>query len=112
MSVVIPIVTSRNNQRVNLALDGLVYLWDIHWNVRDNAWYFDLREGDETLIIGGVKIVLGASLGSTSTHPFFSAHLVTATDTTGSGRDAGYDDLGDRVQLIMTSVTDTPQIPS
>jgi hypothetical protein len=107
MPFTIPFVTSRNNYRLNVAIGGKPFMFDnVHWNVRDSAWYFDLRDGDETLILAGYKLVLGSTLGQSSTHVFFAENLLSLVDSSGSGTEAGYDDLGDRIQLVVTTSTD------
>ena len=105
----IPFVPSKNNYRLNVPLDGTRYLFDnIHWNAQDHggAWFLDLREEDESPILLGIKLVLGARIGISSTHPFFQSYFVRVVDTAGQGIDAGYDDLGARIQLVITSLTD------
>ena len=106
----IPFITSDNNYRLRVPLSGTTYLFDVHWNSRDSdgagAWYFDLREEDETPIALGVKVVLGAKIGYGNTHPFFKSHTLDVLDTSGEGRDAGYDDLGARVALVHHTVAE------
>lgn len=101
----IPFDVSRNNQRLLVPLNSEVYIFDnIHWNSQDptgSAWYFDLREEDETLIAGGIKLVLGALIGRNSDHAFFDKYKLILVDTSGEERDPGFDDLGSRIQLVI-----------
>lgn len=99
----IPFIPSRTNYVLSLAIGSVRYLFNTHWNSRDEAWYFDLREEDETPICLGIKVVLGVQLGHTSPHKFFQANMMRAIDTTGVGTDAGFDDLGVRIQVVLTS---------
>ncbi len=101
MPVRLPFPPSLNNYRMQVSLRNQPYLFDVRWNDRDGAWYFDLRQDDETLILGGIKVVLGGTIGHSSTHPFFQARSLTVIDTSGVGVDAGYDDLGGRIQIVV-----------
>jgi hypothetical protein len=114
MADLIPFIPSENNYSLGVPLGGTRYLFDnIRWNSRDNdgngAWYFDLREQDGTVIRIGIKVVLGVQFGRTSTHPFFNTHLLKAVDTSGDRREAGFDDLGARVQVLHISLDEALQ---
>jgi len=107
MADLIPFTPSDTNYRLQVALDGVAYLFDVHWNARDNGWYFDLREQDETPILLGIKVVLGPPLGRTRRyHPFFQNHVLQVIDTSGAGVDAGFDDLGARVQVLHMTMAE------
>lgn len=99
---VVPFTPSSNNYRLGVAFADQRVFFDVRWNSRDAAWYFDLLAEDDTVIILGVKVVLGVSLGHRSKHPWFETNTLAALDTSGQNLDAGYDDLGDRVQVIHT----------
>ena len=101
----IPFQPSQNNYRMLVPMDNQVFIIDPKWNEQDQAWYFDLREQDETPILIGVKVVLG-KLGRTSTHQFFKDRTIDVIDTSGGRLDPGFDDLGARVQVLVTSVTE------
>jgi hypothetical protein len=104
----IPLIPSRNNHTLVVPIAGAKYLFDnIHWNSFEQAWYFDLREEDETPIALGIKLVLGVRFGRTSIHPFFRANMLHLYDTSGQRKDPGFDDLGDRVQLVLTNFDET-----
>lgn len=114
MADIIPFIPSENNYSVSVALGGARYWFDnIRWNSRENdgegAWYFDLRAEDKSVIMVGIKVVLGVQFGRTSTHPFFKTHILKAHDTSGQRREAGYDDLGGRVQVIHMALDEALQ---
>ncbi len=104
MSDLLPFVPSDNNYRLVIPLAEAIYLFDVHWNARDAAWYFDLRAEDETAIALGIKIVLGVNLGMRCRNEFFLRHQFRVQDTSGERRDAGYDDLGARIQVVHTDL--------
>jgi hypothetical protein len=106
MPTIIPFIQSDNNYQLAVAIDGTPYVFDVKWNTRDEAFYFDLLESDGlTVIAAGIKVVLGVKLGRRCSDPFFDTHSLTAVDTSGQSLDAGYDDLGGRVQVVVTSFT-------
>ena len=102
----LPLFASTPNYRIRCPLDGVLYIFDVRWNVRDSAWYMDVLQQDETPIRNGMKIVLGGNMGRASTDPFFQKYMLTAVDLTNSGRDATLDDIGVRVVVTVQSVTD------
>lgn len=97
--VVIPLQPSTPWYRVTVTITGTPYHFDVRWNVRDHAWYFDVYESDETPIAYGLKIVLGTNIGRRVKHPLFAEGAFRAADLTGKHLDAGFDDIGTRVQL-------------
>lgn len=96
-AVEVPFVPSIGYYRFGTTLNERPYIFDVRWNSRDESWRFDVREVDETLIIAGVKIVLGAYLGRVSGHQLFRDGVFVAVDLSGKRREAAYDDLGTRV---------------
>jgi hypothetical protein len=102
----IPFTPSNNNYRLVVPIDSVQYLIDVHWNSFDAAWYFDLRNADESEILVGIKVVLGVSLGRRSQDPFFRQYTLRAVDISGARQDAAYDDLGGRVVVQILSLDD------
>ncbi len=112
----IPFIPGDNNYTLRVPLNepggssAATYLFVTRWNSSDNvdpvtgkrlgSWYFDLFDERNKVIAIGVKVVLGVALGRTSVHPFFSKHYLKAIDTTGKGKEAGFDELGGRVQVV------------
>lgn len=98
---VLPLVPAEPSYRRSTTLGETQYLLDVHWNERAGAWYMDILASDETRIRSGIKIVLGALLGGQSVAPGFPDGILVAKDKSGQGRDAGYDDLGERVVVLF-----------
>lgn len=103
MPKLIPLVPSVGFYRFSTALDGVDYIFDVRWNARDNAWFFDLLDVDEIMIRAGSKIVLGTLPGRRSAHADFPGGAFFVTDTSNAGLDATYEDLGTRVTLTYYS---------
>lgn len=99
----IPLTPSETNYRLLVPLDEETFSFDVRWNSRDAAFYIDIRQDDETPIALGLKLVLGAPIGRHCTHPFFVEHFLKMIDSTDSGLDATFDDIGDRVVLLHLS---------
>jgi hypothetical protein len=94
---VLPFIPSDPNYAFNTTLNGEQYFFDVRWNTRDEAWYFDLSDATGTAIVKGVKIVLGTFLGRQCPHPFFDENVFAVIDTTLDNLDPTFDDLGVRV---------------
>lgn len=106
MPLIVPFQPSIPNYQFSTVLDSYTVTFDVLWNARDNAWYFDLYDSDLTPIAFGIKVVLGVNLGRKSTDPFFQQNLLRAFDTSGQGIDAGIDDLGARVIVRRYSIAE------
>lgn len=97
MPSILPFVPNIPNYRVGTTLNDRQYLFDVHWNARESAWYFDVLDDEETTIRAGIKIVLGVALGVRSQDPNFPPGIFIAADLAGQSKEAGFDDLGVRI---------------
>lgn len=102
----IQVEQSNPDYTMGVVLDTNHFIMHIYWNDRQLAWFFDMLQPDQTPIINGVKVVLGQYLGRTAQVPPFTTGVIGAVDTSGSGLDAGFDDLGSRVVLVYVPVLD------
>ncbi len=100
----IPFAPSIPYYRFSTTIEDVEYIFDVRWNSRTAAWYFDVLEFDETPIISGVKIVLGMYLGRRSTHRLFHTGVFVAVDTTRQHQEAGFDDISTRVVVRRYAV--------
>jgi len=93
----LPIDASFPNYRVTITLESVPYIFDVRWNQRDLAWYFDISDITEVPIKNGIKIVLGKDLGGPCADPRWPKGFFLAEDLSNQGKDATIDDLGSRV---------------
>lgn len=100
MALLLPFVPSIPFYRFSTTLDNVEYVFDVRWNNRDAAWYFDVSETDNTPIAQGIKVVLGTYLGRWVNHTLFRDGVIVAVDLSDAGREATLDDLGTRVQIM------------
>ena len=101
MPTQLPFVSEVFNYRVTTLLDATEYIFDVRWNDRDGAWYFDISDAEGSLIRAGIKIMLGSSLGRASVDPRFPNGVFAASDLSGANVDATYTDLGTRVVVFF-----------
>jgi hypothetical protein len=99
----LPLLPAIQNSRVSCVIGDSQFLFDIRWNNRDESWYMDMRDQDEDLIVAGMRIVLGSPLGARTADSRFPPGVFLAIDTTNSGQEATYDDLGERVIVMFFS---------
>lgn len=104
--ITLPFVPSNPDYEFSTTIGESQYTFVTRWNSRDEAWYFDMYDIAGQPMAINVKIVLGTYLGRRSTHRFFSDHAIVAIDTTLEERDAGYDDLGTRIEVHCYDVGD------
>lgn len=87
-------------------LEGKTYRFEFRWNLRDEAWYFDLRLNDGTDICNGQKVVLRIPLCLRSKDPNLFPGVLMAIDTSGKDEEAKIDDLGSRVKILYYELSD------
>jgi hypothetical protein len=101
MPQLLPFEPSIPNQRVATTLDGTQFVFDVRWNGRAACWFMDILDADAEPIVMGIAVVIGAMLGRRSVDPRGPAGFIMAEDTSGTGLDAGLDDLGTRVRVLF-----------
>ena len=106
ISRTLPLSPSIGDYTFGCALDGTQYTFRALWNPRDSSWYLDIATQTGVPIATGLRIVLGANLGKSSTDAFFQKYLLSPIDLSNRNVDAGFDDLGTRVVVAVQSVTD------
>ncbi len=101
MPQLLPLVPSLPSYRFGTLLAGEEFIIDVRWNGREGAWYFDVLAKNEAMLAAGMKIVLGSVLGGRNVPSTFPAGAFIAADLSGAGREAGFDDMGVRVQVYF-----------
>ncbi len=106
MPTQLPFVSEVFNYRVTTLIDGTEYIFDVRWNERDSAWYFDISDAEGSLILAGTKIMLGSPLGRRSVDPRYPNGIFSASDLSGADEDATYTDLGTRVVVFFYAASE------
>ena len=109
MPQIIPFVPSVAEYRFGTVLDDETYIFDVRWNSRAGAWFFNLLDIEEIPIAIGVRIVLGTFLARLANHPLLTAGVMVAVDNSGEEREAGFDDLGTRVEILRFTKTEAAE---
>ena len=107
-AVILPCKPSIGIYTVGTTLLGDDYTFKFAWNEREDgdvgAWRMSIYDANNTTITAGVKVVLGAFLGSHIDHPLFKNGVLFAVDLSGDEMDAGFADLGARVVIQYVPV--------
>lgn len=82
-----------------VSIDGTTYTFTFRWDDDANYWYLDVADEAGDPINMGIRLVLGITLGRTSTHRLFRTGVMMLFDTSDSGVDPTLSDLGTRVEL-------------
>lgn len=118
MPAYIPFRPGDNNYSLNVTLNATPYLIDVHWNDRapsaqGGVWYMDLYNADRTPISTGIAILLGAEIATQRFYiPFFQQNVLQVVDTSNSGVDAAYDELGTRIQVLYQTQAEYQNPPA
>lgn len=102
----LPLIPSVPSYRVGTVLEGIQFIFDLHWNAREGAWYMDVSTEDDVLVRAGVKLTLGLPVGARVADDRFPQGGLYVIDTTGNGDEATLDDLGDRVVVMYLSTSE------
>src|SRR5262249_30878316 len=100
MPVLLPFRPSVPHYTFRSALLGAQYKFTVRWNTQLQLYHFDINDSAGNRVVVGVPVVLGALYGRASSHVLFQSGCLLARDTTRSGAEARFDDLGARVQVL------------
>ncbi len=89
-----------------IELDQVTFNFSFEWNDRDLGWYMSIADVDGTPLLDGRRIINDYPLADLYRDPRLPAGSLMAMDTSGNGIEAGFRDLGDRVQLIYIPVAE------
>lgn len=98
--VEIPTDSENSTYTQVLQLEGVFYLFDFHWNTRDEAWYCSIFLTDGTPLVSGIKLVVDYELLASykvANQPPGALFLI---DTTLNGLPCGRNELGVRCKLL------------
>lgn len=100
MAVILPFRPSVGWYGFRSILAKREYDFEVRWNVREGAWYFNVSSANLKPIIRGARICLGVCFGRWSTHTLFREGVMVARIPHGQPRgEPQFDDLGTRVQI-------------
>ena len=102
----LPLIPSEFNYEFTMALLGVEYLFNIRWNARSETWIMSLYDSDGEPLAQGMTIALDVAMGRRVTSEQFPDGIFLATDLSGSGVEASFDDLGVRVVVHFFSRED------
>lgn len=107
MIVEIPITQEGAHFEFFTELDGgASYRLTFRWNARVGAWFMDLADGDGSLIVAGVRVVLNIPLLGKVADSRRPPGELFAIDTSGDELEADFEGLGRRVALYYASFSD------
>ncbi len=104
MPKLVPLVPSNPHYEAGLTIGTVQYRLVVRWNGRVECFFMDLLDVDGNPIRMGMAMVLGTFIGRQCAHADWPGGAFFLVDSSGTGTDAGIDDLGARV--LMYHVTD------
>lgn len=99
MSFRLPISQEGAQFSFSCELEGVSYTFRFRWNDRDGAWFMEIGDGSGNTIISGIKVLLGLYLLNLASSSALPTGDFVAIDTTDQDVDAGFEDLGRRIQI-------------
>lgn len=110
MAITLPTRTDAARYDFVISLAGTNYKFLFDWNERDQAWFMTISTEAGEVIWAGQRVVINVGLGNHLADARLPVGLLRAEDTTNSGLDPGFADLGDRVKLRFYSVDELNEI--
>ena len=95
---------------VTVQLENFGFTFDFSWNEREGSWYFDIYNGNNSLILSGIKVTLSVPLLGKFVIPGVPPGDIMAIDTSNTDTMPGITDLGVRVLLTYITQADLAQI--
>lgn len=105
-SVALPIIAGRAWYDYRVSLSGTKYTVELRWNSRSEHWTLSLYTADGDPIVVGRRVVVGIPLFRRYRDDRLPAGTLVAVDTTDREQDPGFNDLGNRVQLVYLDPED------
>jgi len=103
---ILPIDASVPYYSVDVVLDGLQYTFQVKYNYRDEAWYFNLLDAEQNMLVAGRKFVVGGSLFNGLVVEGRPPGWLVAMDSSSHDLDPTEDDLGERVYVVYVPYQD------
>jgi hypothetical protein len=98
-----------------IALDGVIYIFEFYWNERGSFWSLSIYDKNNNILIAGLRIVKNLNLLSNYSRPdiFPNGALVAMSQTLSDNTEISYEDLSSGlVQLVYIPVSDYANIQS
>lgn len=107
MAVVEIVIPLGPASQQTVEFDGVIVGLRLWWNARAQRWILDVTDQAGAEIASGLGLVIGRSLlARFGARPDMPPGSLVAVDTSGAGREAGRDDLGDRVRLVYADAAE------
>lgn len=96
---------------ISVTLEGVPYIFTFKWNVRGAYYTMDLLTSDNTLLVGGIKLVIN-SIGLIGKFPRegMPPGELLAIDASGNNAPITFDDLEERVELVYATEAEVAAI--
>ena len=104
--ITLPTRTDLPRYNFRLVLDEKTFDFHFEWNDRAGAWFLDIYDAVNELLVSGVRVVVGYPFLQKYMYRGVPEGLLQAIDTSDQGLDAGLADLGERVLLVYTPVAE------
>lgn len=99
MSFIIP-TRSLPAYGFEISLEGSVYRLDFRWNSAYEFWTMDVRDRQNNVLIGGIKLVINYEILFRYSRGNVPPGSILPIDTTGKLARIGRNDLGEAVKLV------------
>jgi hypothetical protein len=104
--ITLPTRTDLPRYNFRIVLDEKTFDMHFEWNDRAGAWFLDVYDAANELLVSGVRIVVGFPFLEKYLHLGVPNGLMQAIDTSGQDLEPGFADLGERVLLVYTPVAE------
>jgi hypothetical protein len=94
-------------------LDGRTYTLHVHWNERESAWYMDVHDAEDVVLVAGIKLVASFPLlSSYHAREWCPAGEIMIVDVEGNFDTAhtDFDGLGVRYRVMYLTADEVADL--
>ena len=97
--------------KFSIVLDGVTFNIYLQYMFRSDRWYISLSDALENPLVMGKKMVIDFSLFEYNIKSGMPKGQIVLFDTSGTGEECGFADLGNRCKLIYLEDSEDEPIP-
>lgn len=105
-TIVIPVRSDLPAYKFTIDLEGIIYGLDFGFNARSNLWFMSIYSSADELILGDIPILTNVPLTDQYVKEGLPPGRFIAINETGSGENAGLNNLGTEVKLLYRESVD------
>ncbi len=101
----LPISSTNANYRFRTRIEGIDYTFRFRYGSREDSWFMDIRSSEDTLILAGIRVVVGVDLTQSFKHLDIPQGPILAENLENSFQEPNRNNFGSEVLMIYAEVS-------